>query len=395
LMQPVADSADNNLRPARALTLVASDVSATGGMERAAFELCARLLQRGWRLTVIARSCALPPSDRLRYVRIPAPSRPVSLALMCDFVFASLLVARVRDGIVQTNNPTIGNRVDVVHAHFCERAFRATGISRSRRASLAYRLNSALASWISVALERWSYRRGRVGRIVCVSQGLTRELVDFYPAVESLVSTIPNGVDRAKFRGTPSARDRIRTQLGAGHEDLIALFVGGDWHRKGLTCAIEGIAAAPGWSLVVLGAGDRPGFAALANDRGVADRVRFLGKVSDPVPYYLAADALLAPSHYEAFSLVALEGAAAGLPLIAPRMNGTEELISEGSNGWFTERDGDAIGARLRELRNDPALRATMGCAARTSAEPFDWERVVDRFEELYAQLGTSALNPG
>src|SRR6516225_4171222 len=117
----------------RELTLVASDVAPIGGMERAAFEICSRLLDRGWQVTVIARSCSLQPGPALRFVRIPSPSRPVSLALISDFVLGSLALARHGRGIVQTNNATIANRVDVVHAHFCEAAFRAAGISRSRR----------------------------------------------------------------------------------------------------------------------------------------------------------------------------------------------------------------------------------------------------------------------
>jgi glycosyltransferase involved in cell wall biosynthesis len=118
--------------------------------------------------------------------------------------------------------------------------------------------------------------------------------------------------------------------------------------------------------------------------------VHFAGQVADPVPYYLAADAFVAPSHYEAFSLAALEGAAAGLPLIIPRMNGSEELVENGVNGWFTPRDGAAIAERLRQLRDNPSLRRAMSGSARRSAERFDWERVVDQFEALYGELLTT-----
>jgi glycosyltransferase involved in cell wall biosynthesis len=376
--------------PRRALTLVASDVAPIGGMERAAFEICARLLDRGWEVTVIARSCALEPRPELRFVRIPSPSRPVSFALISDFVLGSLALVRHRRGVVQTNNATIANRVDVVHAHFCEAAFRRSGISRSRRRSLAYRVNSWLASWFSLLCERWSYRPERVRRVVCVSAGLARDTALSYPAVGGLVTTIPNGVDMRRFASSASARERLRDELGARNGDLMALFVGGDWHRKGLRHAIEGAAAAPGWTLLVVGAGDRDRFGALARELGAGARVRFLGHVADPAPYYLAADALVAPSYFEAFSLVALEGAAAGLPLLVPAMNGTEELVSDGVDGWFTPRDGAAIAGRLRQLREDPALRRAMGAAARVSAERFDWERVVDDFEALYGELATS-----
>ena len=74
-------------------------------MERVAFELSSRLLERGWGVTVIARSCELPPHDRLRFIRLPSPSRPVSVALLCDFVFGAIALRRHRRGLVQTNTP--------------------------------------------------------------------------------------------------------------------------------------------------------------------------------------------------------------------------------------------------------------------------------------------------
>ena len=370
--------------------MVCSDVAPIGGMERAAYELCSRLRERGWHLTVIARSCALPAGPDLRFVRLRSPSRPVSLALASDFLFGSLALARHHAGIVQTTNPMVCNQVDVLHAHFCEAAFRKVGISRSRRPTTAYRLNSWIASWISVLLERWCYRAGRIRSVVTVSRGLADEISRFYPGVRQRISTIPNGVDLRSFVPQADQRAPVRATMDAGDQDLVALFVGGDWHRKGLSHAIEGIAGADGWILAVLGAGDSERFAALAADHGVADRVRFIGNVADPIPYYLAADALVAPSYYEAFSLVAIEGAAAGLPLIVPRMNGTEELVENGVNGWFTERDGAAIADRLRMLHDDPDLRARMGRAARSSAARYDWERVADQFETLYAELQTT-----
>jgi UDP-glucose:(heptosyl)LPS alpha-1,3-glucosyltransferase len=381
----------------RRLTLVASDVAPIGGMERVAFELAGRLLERGWNLTVIARSCALPQRAGLRFVRIRSPSRPVSLALASDFVLGSIALARHRDGIVQTNNATMANHVHVIHAHFCEAAFRKSGISRSRRANYAYRLNSLLASWISLGCERWSYRTGRVRRVACVSDGLAAEIRRSHPALGTAVRTIPNGVDVSSFAAgeLEPLRGRARADLGVGPQEHVALFVGGDWHRKGLRHAIEALPAAPGWSLLVVGEGDRSSFAARASELAVRARVTFLGGLDDPRRWYAAADALVAPSAYEAFPLVVLEGAAAGLPLIVPRMNGTEELVEDGVNGWFAARDGAAIAVRLRQLAADAELRSNMGAAARRSAERFDWERVVDAFEALYDELSATGASSG
>jgi UDP-glucose:(heptosyl)LPS alpha-1,3-glucosyltransferase len=372
----------------RRLTLVSSDVAPIGGMERASFELCERLLRRGWEVTVIARSCALPAHPGLRFVRLRSPSRPVSAALASDLVLGSLAVRRHRTGLVQTDNPIVGNRVEVIHAHFCERAYRErVGVSRSRRGDPLYRLNSWIAGAIALLCERWCYRPRRVGAVVGVSQGLTRELVDFYPGMRDTVRTIPNGVDCGAFRPVAGRRERVRAELGIADGELLALFVGGDWHRKGLRYAIEAVAVAPAWRLAVAGDGDSTGFARLAAERGAGDRVLFLGKVAQPHGVYAAADALTLPSHYEAFSLVTLEAAAAGLPLLVTRINGTEELVEEGVNGWFVKRDGATIAARLHPLQRDPVHHASMREAARRSAERYDWDRIVDDFEQLYLEL--------
>jgi glycosyltransferase involved in cell wall biosynthesis len=365
-----------------------------GGMERVAFELCSRLLERGGSLVVIARSCALPAGPQLRFVRIRSPSRPVSVALIADFVFAGMALARHRRGIVQTNNATVPNRTDVIHAHFCERAFRATGISRGRHPGLLYGASAVLAGWFSLQCERWCYRPGRVRRIVCVSDGLASDTASFYPAVSEQVCSIPNGVDPSSFDAASGGRAQARRTLDLGEHELAALFVGGDWHRKGLRHAIDALGSAGGWTLVVVGEGDRETFGAIAAARGVEERVRFLGKVADPVPYYIAADALVAPSYYEGFSLSGAEAAAAGLPLIVPHMNGTEHLVVDGVNGWFTAREGEAIAERLRRLGEDKSLRERMSRAARKSVERFYWEGIVDRFEAFYAEMEEEPSQP-
>ncbi len=375
-------------RPVRELTLVASDVAPIGGMEGVAFELASRLLGRGWVVTVLARSCALEAQPRLRFVRLRSPSRPVSAALLGDFVHASLVLRRQARGLVQTNNAVIANRVDVINVHFCERAYaERVGISRSRRPTAAHRLNSWFVSAWSRAMERWCYRPGRVGALTCVSRGVAREIRTFYPAVAERTRVIPNGVDRDRFALDDPTRRRARAALGLGEHDRVALFVGGDWHRKGLRHAIGGVAGAPEWRLVVVGTGDEPGFRALARSRGAEDRVRFEGHQPDPRPYYAAADILLFPSSYEAFSLVTLEACASGLPLVVPRINGTEELVQDGVDGWFTEADGASIAARLDALGAHPEELSAARLAARNASEGYDWEDVVDRYEALYAEL--------
>jgi glycosyltransferase involved in cell wall biosynthesis len=376
----------------RRLTLVASNVAPVGGMERAAHELASRLLARGWRVTVIARSCGLAPQAGLRFRRIVAPPRPVSLAVLLSYVQGTLLVWRSRDGLVQLVNPVAANAVDVATVQFCETAYRRrVGSPRRRRSGVLYQLNEAVTSLADRRAERWSYRPGRTRRLVAVSHGVARELAEDLGAPAGMVRTIPNGVDRAAFAPDAGARRRVRDSLGLGDDVPVALFVGGDWHRKGLRLAVEGVAAAAGWHLLVVGHGDEASFGALAATLGAADRVHFAGRRPDPAPWYAAADVLVFPSAYEGFSLVTLEAASSGLVLLVRRINGTEELVEEGRNGWFVEPHGASIAQRLRQLAAEPERLAAMREAAREATVPYDWDRVADAYEALYAELGGAA----
>jgi glycosyltransferase involved in cell wall biosynthesis len=118
----------------------------------------------------------------------------------------------------------------------------------------------------------------------------------------------------------------------------------------------------------------------------VSDRVHFAGHVPDVAAVYAAADAFTLPTTYEAFPLVSLEAAAAGLPLLITPVSGVEDLIEDGSNGWFVERSASSIAERLLEL-TDPQLRERLARSARKSAEPYAWDGVIKRYLELYEEL--------
>ena len=150
---------------------------------------------------------------------------------------------------------------------------------------------------------------------------------------------------------------------------------------------MRAIAAAPGWTLLVAGAGDGERYAALAAELGVADRVRFLGVSSDVPVVYAASDVFLLPSRYETFSLVTFEAAASGLPVLAAPVSGVRELIDDGRNGYLIAPDGEQIAARLRELARDPGGRERLGRAARASALAFSTERMVQAHHDLYMRL--------
>ncbi len=382
-------------RPARrergllpTITIVAHDVATPGGMERQLGELCGGLLARGHRVVVIARRCELAAHPRLRWVRVRTPRRPFSLAYPAFFIAGSIAVRRHREGLLHTTGAVVANRTDLSTVHFCHHGFRAAaGAPQTSRRSPAYRVNAAVCAWMSRVAERACFRPRGTRRLVAVSEGVARELERFFPRGGREVSVIANGVDRDAFAPDADGREQTRGALGLASEDLVALFVGGDWERKGLRHVIEGVAAAEGWQLLVIGAGDVPRYREIASGSGAGDRVHWVGATTRPAPYYAAADAFVLPSAYEAFPLVGLEAAAAGLPLLMSRVNGVEELVEDGRNGWFVEHDGASIAKRLRTLGEDPQLRARMARAARDASARYTWDGVVDTYVTLYVTL--------
>jgi L-malate glycosyltransferase len=127
---------------------------------------------------------------------------------------------------------------------------------------------------------------------------------------------------------------------------------------------------------------------AMLDDAGVAEDVRRFGLRLDVESILPAADALLLTSRTESFSLVALEAAACGVPVVAPRVGGLPEVVAHGQTGHLYEPGDEAAAVRaLSHLLAAPAIRRRMGRAAVEQARRFAPARVVPRYELLYGRV--------
>jgi UDP-glucose:(heptosyl)LPS alpha-1,3-glucosyltransferase len=373
----------------REVTIVAHDIGSVGGMERQLAELLSGLCAAGDRVTVIARTCEVPPELDLDFHRVRAPGRPFVLAYPWFLLTGSLAVRRRRRGVVQATGAIVLNRVDAIAVHYLHQV----GPVNPSRSNPVFELQVKLAGVLKRAGERLCYRPSRARAFVAVSDGLADELRAHMPAIADRVVTIHNGVDTEAFAPASGAQEvaALRAASSIPERALLAVLVGSEWERKGLEPAIRALAAAPPWELAVAGDGDRTRFAGLADRLGVGERVHWLGVRPDVERVYRMADAFLLPSSYETFSLVTFEAAATGLAVLAAPVNGVRELIEDGRNGFLIDRDPELIAARLRALAEDPALRARLGAAARESALAFSWTRMVAEERALYARLAATS----
>jgi glycosyltransferase involved in cell wall biosynthesis len=347
--------------------------------------------------TVFAVEFDDPTDGKVRFRRIPVPPRPLALLFL-----AYHLVAPIRYGLELLRRGRRFDRVqgvesnfgfaDVVYAHFCHRAY----LRRPDRPRTEFSLRSWFR-WLDhrlhAALEPWVFRRAR--RIVTPSPGLARELEREYPAeTRGKVVVIPNPVDTDRMR-RPAEFDRaaLRRSFGGRDDDLVLAFAAlGHFERKGLPVLMEALRRIDDPRIRLLVIGGRPELVAeyrrKALASGLHERITFTGHQNDIRPWFWAADAFVFPSCYETFSLVSIEAAAAGLPLIVPTLHGVEDVIRDGENGFVINRDAESVAAAIRRLAAlDPATRDRFSIRAAESARRFSLDGFAPRWRAFYAGL--------
>lgn len=371
------------------IAVVTPSVSRRGGTEKCLSWLIEDLSRRA-DVTVYAGEIADTDVSRAHVRRLPTIGHPRLLRYL-SFLVANWAWFRLRglvsapghDVVLATGGDCSAS--DVVYAHFCAAAWSAKlergevvlpGRGRRRwLRNLHYRIFLRCAA----ATERVLYRRPAV---IAVSRGVQDELAVHYGVEPERVAVVPNAVDE-RVRLPTSERRRIRDEVRAAHAipagTTVLLFVAaGDWKRKGLLEVIEALALLPELPvhLLVVGQDDVEQYRGHAARSAVERRVTFCGFSTTAERYYAAADIFVYPSAYEAFSLVSLEAAGAGLPLVVTRINGTEDLVRDGETGFFVERDPADIAAKVRLLVEDKRLRRRMAASARERSMAFSREHV-------------------
>ncbi|MFH1402725.1 MAG: glycosyltransferase family 4 protein [Candidatus Altiarchaeota archaeon] len=276
---------------------------------------------------------------------------------------------------------------DVITAHSCHKAAIAD-LEKHRGCGYGLMKRLEPMSNIVLAVERHNYAGGNYRKIISVSQGVKREIMRLYGVPDEDITVIPNGVDLQEFnpenRGVYSRE--TREKLGISMEDTVLMTTSWEYKRKGLRHIVDALPLTPeDVKLMVVGRDDEGPYRRQAEKLGVKDRLIFAGTTSDIRRYYAAADIFVFPTSYEAFSLATLEAAASGLPLLTTKVNGTEELVKDGYNGHFIERDGTDIAEKIGWLA-DRGIRR-MGEQSRKTAESYSWDDIAERTLGVYEEV--------
>jgi glycosyltransferase involved in cell wall biosynthesis len=204
---------------------------------------------------------------------------------------------------------------------------------------------------------------------------------------------VPGGIDLAGFARPPEARAAARAALGLPADAPVVGMVACLKPQKApedfVAVAARVRAALPEAHFLLAGDGERrSAVEAAARSAGLDGAFRLLGWRRD-VPDLLAAmDVVVLTSRWEGLPLVFPQAMAAGRAVVATDVNGAPEAVREGVTGHLVSPgDVEALAARVIGLLRDPARRAAMGEAGRAVARGFDVDRMVRRYEAIYARL--------
>lgn len=368
------------------LLLLSTSMGMGGGAEEQVMHLGRGLKARGWEVMIVSM---LPPS--------PMPPefegwgiRLLHLGMRPGMPSVSSLFRLAR--IIREFRP------DVVHSHLVH----ANLLARVVRIIQPFPvLICTMHSLTMAGVKRdWSpifAIAHRVTDTLCdetttICQAATDYCIKKRAVPAAKISTVHNCVEVGAFLPSPDVRQRMRRELGI-EDKFVWLAVGRLEPPKAYPILLRAMAALRGGNriLLVCGQGSLQGeLAALTEELGIGEKVRFLGLRSDVPAIMSAADGFAMSSDLEGLPLALIQAAAAGLPIVATDVGGNSEVVTDGLNGRLTPaRDPVRFAQALADVEAmDHAGRSAFGRAGQLRAlEMFDTQLVLKKWMELYAGL--------
>ncbi len=221
-----------------------------------------------------------------------------------------------------------------------------------------------------------------------------------HPAFLKKSRLIPNGVSFNDKNSFPS-REQARKELNIPSGAYVILSVSRLNYQKAVHILVEATAllkdSVP--NLVVLIVGDGPlqnKLEKLAEASGAGRNIRFLGYNEQPDRLYAAADILVLTSLWEGLPLVLLEGAAAGLPLVATKVPGTVDVIEDDHTGLLVEKNNPAaVAEAVKKLYQSPEKAGALGeKALQEIPKKFSLASMLESTENVYRELLENKNHP-
>ncbi|ACU72139.1 glycosyl transferase group 1 [Catenulispora acidiphila DSM 44928] len=373
-----------------------------GGLGRHVHALARNLVRAGHQVTVATRHAPGAPLDEIvegvRVVR--APDDPPAIPLDTPHLLAWTMAFNHTLTRAALHAADTGE-YDLVHAHDWLVTHAAITMRDHLRVPLVATVHATEAGrhqgWLPGDLNRAIHSvecwlGAEAERVLVCSKYMGREVGALLGVPAAKTEVIPNGVDIPRWSPNPAEVAAARSRY-AGNGPLIG-FAGRLVYEKGVQHLLHAVPELrrrhPGLRVVIAGDGPQRGeLEATAGRLDLHHEVSFTGFVpARGLSSTMAStDAMVVPSIYEPFGLVALEAAAAGAPLAVSETGGLAEIVEPGVTGLrFAVRDAGALTESVSSLISDREAARTMADAARTMVrERYGWDDVAVATAEVYA----------
>lgn len=351
-----------------------------GGLERVIQRLAIGLPKKRYDVQVWCLTKGGVIADELRAAGVKV--EVLGMGKRCTFAFLFRLVKKMKDC-----------RVEILHAH----GYSACTIGRA-----AAFLANVPVMIAHVHSMYWNYTRRQLftekvlslitHKIICCSEAVARFVTEKERVVAGRVAVVYNGVPDLRRAGDGDAR----AALGLCPEDFSILVAASFSRNKGHSCFLSAISdvlrARPRIKVFLAGEGPLKRELELQAEKlGITGNVVFCGVVRDIGALLSAVDVLVLPSvEREGLPIAVLEAMSAGKPVIASRIGGIPEAVSDGKTGLLIPpRDSAALAAAILALDRDRTKLRESGLAARVLYEQkFTLENMIAGVERVYGEFG-------
>ena len=350
-----------------------------GGQEIRILTEARGFLDRGHQVTLIAPAEA-PIAPAGEAMGIPVVRLPIARKRLPALIALRRWLARHRGEVDVVN--THSSTDSWLAAISCATLAHAPPIVRTRHVSTTVR---------NTATTRWLYGRA-AAHVVTTGEALRRQLARDNDVPPERMTSIPTGIDLARFVPGDAAAARARLGLPARPAlGIVSTLRSWKGHQYLFDALAADRAAWAGWQVVVVGEGPyRDRLDAHLARLGLAGDIRFVGQQRDVVPWLQALDLFTLPSYgEEGVPQAIMQAMACALPVVSTSVGAIAEAVDAEVTGLIVPpRDATALGAALARLREDPGLRRRFGAAARVRAqERFGLDAMLDRMEAVFRRV--------
>ena len=232
-------------------------------------------------------------------------------------------------------------------------------------------------------IDKWMYSRYR--KVICISDSTEQNLRDFIRDSSDKICTILNGINITRYsHAIPVDKSTISNHP----ERKVVAMVAGFRYQKDQETLIRAFKNLPeDYELWLVGDGERRAIIEQCiKDNQLEDRVVLLGIRSDIPSILKSVDLVVQSSHWEGFGLAAVEGMAAGKPVVASDVEGLAQVV-EGAGLLFPLGDDKQLADIIKQLIENQTYYQQIASKCIERAQMFDIQKMVDAYNEVYEGL--------